>query len=212
MTETLPLLGQTRAKILHLLLTEGKTASQVAAHLHIQVSAARKHLERLAALGLATETFEKSGVGRPRKVYTLTTDGKEIFPRQYETLLNLALAKMVEKEGPTETELLMNDLAREVASAGDEEKAGSVERMRRAEEEVNRLGFEASFNRNDGSLTVVSRNCPLWKVALAQREIVCRGFHAELLNAYFDGKGVEREKWLVEGDTYCKHIIKGLRD
>ena len=206
--QRLSLLGPAKAKVMQSLLSEGKTAGQVASQLHIQLSAARKHLERLEDQGLVTGTFESRGVGRPRKIYSLTTDGKELFPRQYDNLLNLVLTKIAKTQSDKRAESLLTTLAAEVASTLDGDDQRSSEHVKSVEEGVNQLGFAASFDRKGGRLTVISRNCPLWKVALTQRETICRGFHAKLLKDCFASEKVEREKWMVDGDAYCKHTIK----
>src|SRR6267378_1747409 len=88
------LLGPKRARILGLLLAQTRTAKETAESLKIQVSAARKHLERLRELGLVDEQFQKAEMGRPKKLYALTEKGKELFPRQYDLLLNETLAQL----------------------------------------------------------------------------------------------------------------------
>lgn len=201
------LLGTARSRVLQSILSESKSAGEVATQLHITLTAARKHLERLGSLGLVEGKFEAQGVGRPKKLYGLTTEGKELFPRQYDHMLNKLLTKIAEEEGEKHAESFMAALAKDIAADLDGTNKRVAEHSKKVEEGVNRLGFEATFKHNDGTLTVISRNCPLWKVALSQREIVCRGFHAELLHNCFGSKKIEREKWMVDGDNYCKHTI-----
>ena len=201
------LLGRARSRVLHSILSEDKTAGEVAHQLHITVTAARKHLERLGSLGLVEGRFEAKGVGRPKKLYGLTTEGKELFPRQYENVLNSLLTNIAEEEGEDRAESVMAVLAKDMAADLDGTSVRRPEDSKKVEQGMNRLGFEATFKHNDGTLTVISRNCPLWKIALSQREIVCRGFHEELLQNCFGSKKIEREKWMVDGDSYCKHTI-----
>jgi predicted ArsR family transcriptional regulator len=202
------LLGPSKTKILRLLLTENKTASNIASSLHIQVSAVRKHLEQLASLGLVDQSFKKGGVGRPKKFYALTEKGKEMFPRAYDALLDKLMGKLVEREGQDRAESLLKSIAIDVARSLDGHGEHNSNPVRHIENGINRLGFEATLNRDDENLTVISRNCPVWKVALAQREVVCRGYHAELLKAALRGKSVNREEWMVDGKEYCRHTVK----
>lgn len=198
---------ETKTVILRLLREEQQSAGTIASKLHIQVSAARKHLEQLASLGLVSESFEIRGVGRPKKFYTLTEKGKELSPRHYDTLLNRLVTKIVERGGAAQAESIMMSIAADMAKNLDGYDPRNGRRGENIKAGINQLGFEASLHRNDGHLTVISRNCPIWKVALEQRETVCRGFHAELLKAAFKGKTVDRHEWMPDGDSYCKHSI-----
>ncbi len=202
------LLGPSKTKILHLLRIEEKTASSIALTLQIQVSAARKHLEQMTSLGLAAETFQKGTVGRPKKFYRLTENGREMFPRAYDVLLNNLTAQLVQRQGPDYAESVMRDMAKDAARSLDGHDLHGSELMKHVQKALNQSGFEASLTNNDGSLTVISRNCPVRKVAFKQGEIVCRGYHAELLKAALGGENVERQEWIVDGDSYCKHTVK----
>lgn len=202
------LLGPSKIKILHLLRAENKTASSLASSLKIQISAARKHLEQMTSLGLTAETFQKGTVGRPKKFYQLTEKGREMFPRSYDIILNNLTTQLADQQGPDYAESLMRKVARGAANSLDGHELRGDERLKQVQRSLNQSGFEASFVKNDGSLTVISRNCPVWKIALKQGEIVCRGYHAELLKAALGGVIVEREEWMVDGDSYCKHTVK----
>lgn len=63
-----------RQGVIDLLASRGPmTAAAAARHLDLHVTTVRFHLEQLVGAGLATASFEKQpGVGRPRKVYTVT--------------------------------------------------------------------------------------------------------------------------------------------
>jgi DeoR family transcriptional regulator, suf operon transcriptional repressor len=201
------LLGPSKNKILHLLRIEDKTASSIASTLQIQVSAARKHLEQMTSLGLATITFQKGTVGRPKKFYHLTERGREMFPRAYDVILNSLTTQLVERQGPDHAESVMRDMARDTARSLDGHDLHGNDRLKHVQKALNQVGFEANLTSKNGSITVISRNCPVRNVALKQGEIVCRGYHAELLKAALGGENVERKEWIVDGDSYCKHTV-----
>lgn len=200
-------LGPTRAQILAMLLAQPRTAKDIAESLKIQVSAARKHLERLRELGLVDERFQKAEIGRPKKIYTLTEKGKELFPRRYDMLLNETLAQLAKSKGAEYPESIMNQIADMVAKR---ELPGQATRGEKAEKLVkllDGLGFQASLKKSDNAFVFTSSNCPLLKTAEAHQEIVCRGFHEELIKRYLGAKHVKRETWIVDGDPYCTHIL-----
>ena len=77
-------LGETKERILELLLGGSKSGGEVAETLQIQKSAARVHLESLQSLGAVRSKFKIEKMGRPKKVYELTEKGREFFPRKYD--------------------------------------------------------------------------------------------------------------------------------
>jgi predicted ArsR family transcriptional regulator len=203
--EPLPLLSPTKAYIVRQLLTRDRTARDLASVLRIQVSAARRHLDGLQALGLVANRFERAPRGRPRKMYGLTEAGRELLPRRYDAVLNAVLKGLVAERGEAAAEGFLNRVAQGIVG---EARTGSRRGTRydAALSLLNGLGFESSLKREDDRLRVTSRNCPVLKAARAHRELVCRGLHAEILRTAFGGP-VRRDKWIVDGDTVCTHIL-----
>jgi predicted ArsR family transcriptional regulator len=201
------LLGPKRARILGLLLAQTRTAKETAESLKIQVSAARKHLERLRELGLVDEQFQKAEMGRPKKLYALTEKGKELFPRQYDLLLNETLAQLAKDKRPEFPESIMNQIADNIArkeAPGQGTRGEKAEKLSRL---LDGLGFQASLKKNQDTYVFTSSNCPLLKTAEAHQEIVCRGFHEQLIKKYLNATHVKRESWIIDGDPYCTHTI-----
>lgn len=193
----LSLLGSAKSRVLLRLVAGGRTAIEVGDLLRIRVSATRKHLEELKAAGLVESRFERAARGRPKKVYVLTDTGRELFPRRYDDVLNALIAQVVTERGPTVAESLMNSVAIRLSPTNG---------TRAIVRALNELGFEASTHRQAGSLTITSRNCPILKVAQAHREVVCRGLHEGLLRRGTSGT-VRRERWIVDGDSVCTHVV-----
>jgi len=202
------LLGGTKAKILHELRAGDQTARDVAAHLRVQVSAARKHLERLKELGLVEDRFVRRGPGRPRKFYVLTEAGKELFPRRYDAILSAVLARIARDRGEEYAEHVLRNIADDIFK--DMKLDGMTGRagLNRLMAALNNLGFEATVQRRDSTPTITSRNCPVLRVARAHREVVCRGLHAEIIRAAMGATTVHRGKWILDGDPVCTHVVE----
>jgi predicted ArsR family transcriptional regulator len=202
----LQLLGPTKNRIVRLLQSKDWTAGGLASELNIQPSAARKHLEHLLELSIVREKYQTGSVGRPKKFYALTESGKELFPRNYDTILNILIGKISEHSGVEHARSLMTsialDLARELSPPGT-----SPPNKNQVQEGLNKLGFEATIKSHDGQVTVISRNCPLLRTAVAYGELLCQGLHEELLRKTLEKNRVNRENWIVQGDSYCKHIL-----
>src|SRR5437867_5714536 len=188
----LSLLGSSKAKILHLLAAKARTANDIASDLHMQASAARKHLEHLVKLGIVEDEFQTARIGRPKKVYALSEKGREMFPRRYDTILNHLVERLAKVESPSYAESLMKMIGKEIAEKIDDHDLTRDQHASHVLTELNRLGFESSVKRDSKGLTVISRNCPLYKTALAHQEVICRGLHGELLKTSLGARSEER--------------------
>lgn len=199
------LLSSSKSKIVSLLLQGSKTAAEIALALKIQTSAARKHLEDLQANGIVSQEFRRAELGRPKKFYGLTENGKELFPRRYDAILNAVLSKLGQREGRGSVEPLMGDIAKDLAKtmSGKADR----ERIERVSEGLNELGFQASIKEDPKGFVVISENCPLLKTATLQSELVCESLHETLLKKTLGATVVNRESWILSGDSYCKHVL-----
>jgi DeoR family transcriptional regulator, suf operon transcriptional repressor len=205
------LLGRTKSKILDELRAGDQSARDMAAYLQVQVSAARKHLERLKELGLVAERFVREGPGRPRKLYGLTETGRELFPRRYDAILNAVLAHIARDRGSEYAEYLLRNVASDAVKDMKLSGTRGRARLNRLIASLNELGFEATAQTRESARTITSRNCPILRVAQAHREVVCRGFHAELIQRAIGAATVRRGKWIVDGDPVCTHFFSEPR-
>ena len=74
----------TRQRVLDTLLTQQHcTINELAEAVGINPISVRHHINRLEAEGLVTSTEQRYGVGRPRRLYSLTEIGREQYPTRY---------------------------------------------------------------------------------------------------------------------------------
>ncbi len=206
--DKISLLGATKSRLLRELSAGPRTAVQVASTLRIQVSAARKHLERLRAMGLLDERFERAGPGRPKKFYSLTDEGRELFPRRYDAVLNGLLTDMVRDRGEAHTERALHRVAADFARSANPEPGSDRAHLRGLVAGLEDIGFEPALAPAGKECTITSRNCPILHTAKAHRELVCRGLHAEILRIATGISSVQRGKWIVDGDPVCTHTFR----
>ncbi len=206
-TNQVPLLGATRTRILKELSQGPRTAVQLGGSLSLQVSAVRKHLERLRSLGIVEPRFARAGPGRPKKFYRLTDDGRELFPRHYDVVLNALVAEQVRDQGKPAAERTLRRVAQGFARAAVPEPGADRAHLRRLVAGLEDLGFEPELTEQDGDRTIVSRNCPILRTARVHRELVCAALHAELLRAATGASQVRRGTWIVDGDPVCTHTL-----
>ena len=206
--DKVPLLGATRTRIVRELRQGSRTAGALAASLGIQVSAARKHLERLRASGVVEERFERGGPGRPKKFFHLTEEGRELFPRRYDEVLNALVEELVQESGEVRAEATVRRVAHRFAAPLASGPGTDKAHLRQLTAGLGELGFEPTVAERGGEYTIVSHNCPILRTAQAHRELVCRGLHAEILHAATGGEDIHRGKWIVDGDPVCTHTFR----
>jgi DeoR family suf operon transcriptional repressor len=219
--------GESKQKILELLLDGPRSAGQIAEKLGIQKSAARVHLESLQGEGHVKSRFKIEKLGRPKKVYELTEFGRELFPRKYDLMLNLLLKKIVEKEGGRqEAKRLVESVADSIAAdiRSRIEKSSSTGDLQEALKVVNsvsnELGFVSTVSKEshtgeksgntERTFSLESKNCILHKVAMENQDTICHGLHDRIILKSLIRKSnvdVELKECIALGDSYCRHII-----
>jgi len=188
-------------RVLELVAGEGATAAQIAKFLGIRVSAVRKHLEKLEKRGLVRHIFVRRGVGRPRKLYIATEDGIELLPKIYSEFLLEFLGKLFASGLGARVEEIVDEIARGIVEKSrSQDLASSIENL-------NRLGFMCTVRASDGEVEVISRNCPLLKVAKSYYELICVKFHTEILKSLSGGGDVHISECIAKGNLFCRHRI-----
>lgn len=202
----MPPIDGTPAAILARLRDRPRQAQDLAAHLGIDTSAVRRHLENLRGEGLVETEDVIDGPGRPKKMYALTWAGRETFPRDYALLLDLVLGKLEEARGRNELERVAKLIAKDIASQVD----GRTRERRIAAlvELYNRLGFEASIEPQGDGYVLCQRNCIFLKTARSDPPLMCQCFDEGIIGEALPDAGVELESSLAHGDAHCRHRIR----
>jgi DeoR family suf operon transcriptional repressor len=211
--------GDTKEKILELLLGGSKSAGEVAETLQIQKSAVRVHLESLQSSGAVRSKFKIEKMGRPKKVYELTEKGREFFPRKYDLFLNLVLDKIAGKKGEGEAREIIESIAEDIASAirAKIDKSKHPNDLEQSLEIINdasdQMGFASSLGRDekDNSFYIQSKNCILHKVASSNQDMICHGLHDKIISKSLAGNPnarIELKECMALGNEYCRHIIR----
>lgn len=215
-------LGETKERILELLLDGSKSAGEVAERLQIQKSAARVHLESLQSLRAVRSKFKIEKMGRPKKVYELTEKGREFFPRKYDLFLNLVLDKIAGKKGQAEVREIIESIAEDIASGirakinkkNNHNANHDLEQsLKIINDATNQMGFASSLERDekDDSFYIQSKNCILHKVASANQDMICHGLHDKIISKALEGNKpdarIELKECMALGNEYCRHNI-----
>jgi predicted ArsR family transcriptional regulator len=197
--------GRSAQRLLHALKAAGpQTADAIARRLGFTPTAARQHLERLAAEGLVEFVDRRRGVGRPARLWSLTAKGHGRFPDNHAglslELLRAAgkafgargLARLIAEREKAMERIYRARLAGEVGLAG---------RLRRLASQRSEEGYMAAVERKtDGSFLLKENHCP---ICVAAR--TCQGLCRSELDLFRRLLGPEAEVARVE------HIIAGAR-
>ena len=208
------LLEGTRGRILEELASAPRTARDLSKKLGIQESAARGHLDRMEDKGLVNATFRREGVGRPRKRYTLTGLGQELFPKKYDLILDTVVDELLAREGEGYVSALFAEAARRMARTAAKEipKGGTpADRIRNLVTALNRLGFRCSAEETpDGTLRIVRTNCVFRHSALSHPYLLCDVFDKHLTESLLGQVGVDLQDSIGRGGVQCTHLIQLL--
>lgn len=198
-------------RILFQLKTRGPTETlALAGALGISRQAALQHLERLVAEGLAQHLDERRGVGRPRRVWSLTAAAQARFPDTHAQLTLEMLDAVRVEFGEAGVDRLI--ARREQATAAGyvaalSDKDDLAGRVARLTELRTAEGYMADWSPDPGGgFLLVENHCPICAAAAA-----CQGFcRAELevfRTALGPGVAVERTDHILAGARRCAYRI-----
>ncbi|MDG6899953.1 MAG: hypothetical protein JRN44_03535 [Nitrososphaerota archaeon] len=209
----LDLLRSTERKMLDLLLIKGRTAVEIATILDIQTSAARKHLEALRRRGITKCEFVRLGVGRPKKIFTLTGEGRSLFPTLYSEMLDKLLEKMTSKNRG-EVSQAIEQIAEEMGKGMNPTGSADKKRLVRLSGALNKFGFVTSIEEDDISYSIISRSCPLYQTASKYQPLICHGLHDGIIRSALPREDVKLKECMVLGESLCRHVIvkRGKQD
>ncbi|HWA59741.1 MAG TPA: metalloregulator ArsR/SmtB family transcription factor [Caulobacteraceae bacterium] len=195
----------TASRILSLIKTEGPKATlALAADLGVTRQAARQQLERLEADGLVLHDLERGGVGRPRRVWSLTEAAQARFPDGHAEALADVLEGVRAEFGEAGLSRVIARREAQVRAAYSEALAGLAgleDRVRRLSDLRSAEGYMAECEvLPDGSLLLVENHCPICAAARA-----CQGFCRSELAVFEAALGPEVEVTRVD------HLLAGAR-
>jgi predicted ArsR family transcriptional regulator len=192
----------------------GVTVSELADALELTGMAVRRHLDALAAAGLAVGEPDgerpRKGSGRPPARWRLTPSGLELFPRRYDGLALEVLADVAEQGGPEAVDALFSRHAARLASeygtriAGADEVRDRVARLAALRDDA---GYLAEATQTcAGELQLSEGNCAVHKVA-ERYPAVCAMELDVLRRVLGPGVEVTRIAHMMAGDGRCAYRI-----
>ena len=199
----------TRERVLYTLLKRHRcTINDLALAVNINPISVRHHISKLEADGLVTSEDERHGVGRPRRVYFLTEDGREKFPTRYMRLTTRLLQQLKESM-PNQ---IVNELFSDMAADLVQEYAQSIEldglpmedRLELVKDILAREGFDIEWKRKGDHYHIREISCPYFHIGQDHPE-VCR-VDQTLISSILDVPA-EKIECLLDGDKHCTYVV-----
>ena len=192
----------TKVEILRLLLRQQRSARSIATELEIHPSVIRRHLNELRIGRLVELRSGRAAHGRPPAVYSISDEGRGLLASRYDVVLGFVLRSMVTVLSPAQLELVISDAASQLSQdpslARTEASALNV---------LREMGFEPELRSENARRAVLSRNCPLMRVAKEHPTLMCENFHTRLLANLFGSAAPVLHKTLARGDPFCLHEL-----
>ena len=199
------LTGETQARLLALLRRSHQSINDLAASLGLTDNAVRTHIATLMRDGIVEDVgTERDTGGKPARLYGLTRQGEELFPKAYAAVLTGVIDELVRTDGKAHALAVLRAVGERVA-AGVGGLDGVEGRVAAAAAALRGLGGDVEVQRTETGWRLQGYGCPLSAVA-TEREEICA--LAQALVASITGRAVT-ECCERAGRPRCAFLIEG---
>jgi predicted ArsR family transcriptional regulator len=165
-------LGETRVEMLRLLRRSRQTITSLADSLRLTDNAVRTHVAALERDGIVEPAgIQRDTGGKPARIYELTAEGEELFPKAYALVLTGLVEEITRTEGSERATALLRSVGRQVASSVAR-PADAEGRAEAAATALRGLGGDLELQRTADGWRLQGYGCPLSAVT-ARRPEVC---------------------------------------
>jgi predicted ArsR family transcriptional regulator len=196
------LLPHRKVALLRRLLKGEASAEQLAEASGLDPSVVRRHMVELVSAGFARATPAETDKGRPHLVFGLTVEGRELFYARYDLVLE-SLATSIERRGGAQAAKDTFDLAAQTLAETTPHPRSEPDLLAL----LHGIGFEPDLDREDGRRLLISRNCPVLRVARNHPDLICDGFHTALLAELLGIPPPKLRQAISRGAPYCIHEL-----
>ncbi|MGH6894471.1 MAG: helix-turn-helix transcriptional regulator [Dongiaceae bacterium] len=202
-------------RVLYALKSSGpQSADALARRLKVTVVAARQQLGRLLEKGLVAYADKREGVGRPKRVWSLSETGHAGFPDSHAGVTLDLIQAIGAAFGPEGLDRVIEEREKATRRVYAERlRSGHplAERAKLLAEQRAEEGYMAEIKRlPDGAVLLIENHCPICVAAKA-----CRGFCRSELKLFRDVLGpevsVEREEHILSGARRCAYRISPVK-
>jgi len=206
--------GARQQALLKLLLLhrDGLTVERLSRELGVSRNAVVQHLTSLEAGGVVDSITAPAGRGRPSRLYTLTAEGLELFPRHYD-LLARALVELIRVNlGSDQLAQWLDHLGAQLA--GDfahriPTDAPLDDQVQAVATVLHELGYEARVGTDAARPEIIASNCVFHNLAWECQQ-VCQ-LDLSLLSSLL-GRDIEHRECMAKGDGCCRFGVGEASD
>jgi predicted ArsR family transcriptional regulator len=163
--------GESQASLLALLRRSHQTITGLAERLRLSDNAVRTHVAVLEREGLVEPVgTQRDTGGKPARLYALTVEGEELFPKAYAMVLGQLVEEIARQDGPGRAVELLRMIGKRVAS-GSEGSPDLATRVASAAVALRSLGGEVDVQRENGGWRLQGYGCPLSAVTASRPEV-----------------------------------------
>lgn len=201
------LYGERRKRLLRHLLRHkgGATVDELAQALGVTRTAVRQHLASLTRDALIAPGAERASGGRPGRLYVLTDEGREVFPRRYSWFARLLVEAMAQEHGAAGLRTRFGRIAATVVAQLPRKAPSGASRREKVEELsalMDQLGYDARKVQDvAGAPTIEADNCVFHELAM-KNPAICQ-FDLALMTSY-TGSKVELHECMAKGGHVCR--------
>lgn len=180
------------------------TVKELEEVLQVSTTAVREHLINLQTRQLVTTRVVRSGPGRPRLVYFLTDAAQDLFPKEYDTLINLLLQEIARREGSERLQVLLDAVGARLAEQYRGQISGTelAERLAELRGALEARGIPVEVHDSGESFQVFA--CPYLDVA-QQHAGVCT-MERRMIEQVL-GETIALEGTIREGRRSCHFTV-----
>ena len=192
--------GATQKRLLHLLMNsaEGMTLEQIASDLEISRNAVDQHITSLEKNKYVQVAGINETGGRPSRRYSLSDEGKNLFPKQYSWFSGILLTALKGEQGSSGLSNFLKTAAKSIAGQISLKGNSLKERIPEVVEVMQSLSYEAKSPETN---VIEARNCVYHHLAKEHPE-VC-DFDRELLESLLNAH-VTHEECMIKGGGKCR--------
>ena len=163
------------------------TIRELEIELGVSTTAVREHLINLDARGYIATRLIRNGRGRPRIVYSLTEQARDVFPRSYDTLVTVLLDEIARQQGENGLTQLLDTVSGRLAEGYQQAGKGNLEsRMGNVQKMMESRGIPVEVQPDSHGFTFYA--CPYHEVAMTLRQL-----ESSSKNCNDDQKHADRE-------------------
>ncbi len=165
------LTGETQARLLALLRRSQQTITSLASALGLTDNAVRLHIAALRRDGIVEDVGKQGDTGgKPARLYGLTREGEELFPKAYALVLGKLVEAIVRTQGRERAVELLRAVGAQ-AAASARTGANREQRLEAAAGVFRDLGADAVVEKSADGWRLQAHGCPLSAVTAGHPEM-----------------------------------------